>query len=121
MQYGYRIIDDLKDGLKRYMKVHNFKSVSDFTGIAESNIIPADDLDRSYICFPKFDRERCVGCGRCFVSCYDGGHQAIKMNDNQKPVLYGKKCVGCHLCKVVCPVDAISSGKKVSKTALNKH
>ena len=63
MQYGYRIIDDLKDGLKRYMKAHNFKSVSDFTGIAESNIIPADDLDRSYICFPKFDRERCVGCG----------------------------------------------------------
>lgn len=121
MQYGYRIIDDLKDGLKRYMKAHNFKSVSDFTGIAESNIIPADDLDRSYICFPKFDRERCVGCGRCFVSCYDGGHQAIKMNGNQKPVLYGKKCVGCHLCKVVCPVGAISSGKKVSKTALNKH
>lgn len=43
------------------------------------------------------------------------------MNDKNKPVLLGKKCVGCHLCKVVCPVGAISAGKKVSKSALKKH
>lgn len=120
MQYGYRIIDDMLDGLKRYMSAHGFTSINDFLGKAEQNIIPADDLDRSYICFPSFDREKCVGCGRCYVSCFDGGHQAIKMNDKNKPVLLGKKCVGCHLCKVVCPVGAISAGKKVSKSAI-KH
>lgn len=121
MQYGYRIIDDMLDGLKRYMSEHGFNSINDFLGKAEYNIIPADDLDRSYICFPSFDREKCVGCGRCYVSCFDGGHQAIKMNDKNKPVLLGKKCVGCHLCKVVCPVGAISAGKKVRKSALKKH
>lgn len=51
MQYGYRIIDDMLDGLKRYMAAHSFNSIYDFLGKAEQNIIPADDLDRSYICF----------------------------------------------------------------------
>lgn len=121
MQYGYRIVEDMIDGLKRYMSSHKFSSINDFIGVAEKNIIPADDLDRSYICFPRFDREKCIGCERCYVSCYDGGHQAIKMNSDRKPVLNGKKCVGCHLCKVVCPVNAIDPGKKVSKLALTGH
>ena len=116
MQYGYRIIDDLIDGLKRYMAEKGYNSVFDFIGKANENIISADDLDRSYICFPKFDREKCVSCGRCVVSCYDGGHQAIKLNGSGKPVLDGRKCVGCHLCKIVCPVEAISSGKKIDKS-----
>lgn len=116
MQYGYRIIDDMLDGIKRFMYKHGYKSVNDFIGAANENIIPADDLDRSYICFPKFDRSECVSCGRCYLSCFDGGHQAIKMNEERKPVLDGKKCVGCHLCVTVCPVGAISAGKKVAKT-----
>ena len=115
MQYGYRIIDDLIDGLKRYMAEMKFNSIYDFLGKANEKIIPADDLDRSYICFPRFDREKCIGCGRCLLSCYDGGHQAIKMNAENKPILDGKKCVGCHLCKIVCPVGAISAGKKINK------
>ncbi len=119
MQYGYRIIDDLIDGLKRYMVQNKYSSINDFIGKANDNIISAYELDRSFICFPKFDRELCVGCGRCQISCYDGGHQAIRLNENRKPILDGKKCVGCHLCKIVCPVDAIFSGKKISKSKFN--
>lgn len=115
MQYGYRIIDDLIDGLKRYMSEKGFNTIYDFLGKANEKIIPADDLDRSHICFPKFDREKCIGCGRCFLSCYDGGHQAIRMNADSKPILDGKKCVGCHLCKIVCPLGAISAGKIINK------
>lgn len=115
MQYGYRIIDDLTDGLKRYMASNGYTSVNDFLGAATSNIISADDLDRSFICFPKVDRQKCIGCGRCEISCFDGGHQAIKLNKERKPVIDGKKCVGCHLCKIVCPVGAVTAGKKVSK------
>jgi dihydropyrimidine dehydrogenase (NAD+) subunit PreA len=62
------------------------------------------------------DIRGCIGCGRCAVSCSDGGHQAIRLNADRKPVLDGKKCVGCHLCLLVCPESAItSSGKRVRK------
>lgn len=53
MQYGYRIIDDLTDGLKRYMSDMRFNSIYDFLGTANGKIKPADELDRSCICFPK--------------------------------------------------------------------
>lgn len=64
--------------------------------------------------FPRFNRERCVGCGRCVISCADGGHQAIHLNAQRRPVLNGKKCVGCHLCVLICPQQAIvSSGRRI--------
>ena len=49
---------------------------------------------------------------RCRISCQDGGHQAIRMDENRRPVLNGKNCVGCHLCILVCPQRAIVPGSK---------
>ena len=71
-----------------------------------------DVLERDSVLFPMFDRSRCIGCGRCMVSCEDGGHQAIRLDSSRRPVLNGKKCVGCHLCILVCPQRAITPGKK---------
>ena len=55
-----------------------------------------DVLERDTVIFPRFRREKCIGCGRCAISCADGGHQAIHLNADRKPILDGKKCVGCH-------------------------
>lgn len=116
MQYGYRIIDDMLEGLRLYLALHNYQHVSEIVGKALENIIPAEALDRSSICFPSFDRSRCLGCGRCALSCYDGGHQALRQDEKSgQPILDAKKCVGCHLCVTVCPVSAVSSGVRVSK------
>lgn len=117
MEYGYRIIDDLILGLKIYMKEKNYNKVLDFVGLAKNNLISNDELEKDTIEFPKFDYEKCVGCGRCYISCMDGGHQAINFDEeNRKPVLNGKKCVGCHLCKLVCPQGAICTvGKRIEK------
>ena len=30
-------------------------------------------------CFNRY----CVGCGRCYVSCYDAAHQAIDWNEEK--------------------------------------
>ncbi|AGK96063.1 NAD-dependent dihydropyrimidine dehydrogenase subunit PreA [Clostridium pasteurianum] len=110
MQYGYRIIEDLISGLSYYMEEKGFNKLQDMVGLALKNIVPAEELDRSFILYPSFDENICVGCGRCYISCYDGGHQAIKWDaDNRKPILLSDKCVGCHLCAKVCPVMAISS------------
>ena len=37
----------------------------------------------------------------------DGGHQAISIGRDRKPVLDLRRCVGCHLCVLVCPTDSI--------------
>jgi dihydropyrimidine dehydrogenase (NAD+) subunit PreA len=116
MQYGYRIIEDLIEGMKLYLSSKGYKNVSEIVGRALVNIVPADRLERDSICYPSFNREKCVGCGRCYLSCYDGGHQAIKINENtKKPILIADKCVGCQLCVTVCPAQAISPGKRVNK------
>lgn len=117
MQYGYRIIDDLKAGLNYYLAEKGFRSVKEAVGLALSTVSETTDvLERDTVVFPKFLREKCIGCGRCVVSCADGGHQAITLNAERKPMLNGKKCVGCHLCLLVCPQNAIrSSRKRISK------
>ena len=117
MQYGYRIIEDMTEGMKLYLGSHGYQSVSELVGKALPQIIPGDQLNRESICYPKFNRNKCVGCGRCALSCYDGGHQALTQKQGSgKPVLNVKKCVGCHLCVTVCPTRAISPGKRVPKS-----
>jgi dihydropyrimidine dehydrogenase (NAD+) subunit PreA len=116
MQYGYRIIQDMIEGMKYYLYTHGYKNVSEIVGRALPQVVSPENLDRSSICYPKFDKSKCLGCGRCYLSCYDGGHQALKQEAiTGKPVLIAEKCVGCHLCVTVCPVNAISQGVRVIK------
>lgn len=113
MQYGYRIIEDLVDGLKLFLSSTGYHSISELVGKALPYIVPAENLDRKSVCYPKFLRKSCVGCGRCVISCTDGGHQAIVQDkDTSQPILLPEKCVGCHLCVTVCPVKAIEVGTR---------
>ena len=117
MEYGYRIVDDLILGLKIFMKEKNYNHVSDFVGKAKTNLISNDELEKDTIEFPKVDYEKCIGCGRCHISCMDGGHNAIKFGEDRRPILDGSKCVGCQLCKLVCPQNAISTvSKRIIRT-----
>lgn len=116
MQYGYRIIHDMIDGMKYYLSTHGYKNISEIVGKALPQVVSPENLDRSSICLPKFDKSKCLGCGRCYISCYDGGHQALKQTQTTgKPMLMAEKCVGCHLCVTVCPVKAISQGTRIPK------
>ncbi len=116
MQYGYRIIDDLILGLQTYMAERGVERVEDLVGELLPKFHLPSDLDRDTMVYPKFEREKCIGCGRCYISCQDGGHQAIEFDvETRKPRLIGQKCVGCHLCRLVCPVSAIGLSKRFSK------
>ena len=115
MQYGYRIIEDMIEGLKDYLSQSGMTSVSQMIGKALPNVVSADDVNRQTIEYPKFNRKTCVGCGRCYISCFDGGHQALRMNKENQPVMDAKKCVGCQLCRLVCLTDSISAGSRVKK------
>ena len=131
MQYGYRIIDDLTLGLRRYMVKRGVSQLRELVGERLERFTKPDSLDRDTVIYPRFDQELCVGCGRCAVSCSDGGHQAIVFEAHstgdeapgergvRRPRLVGSKCVGCHLCRLVCPAGAIGMTKRVPKRKSN--
>ncbi len=116
MEYGYRVVEDMKNGLMHYMEEQGVEHLSELVGKANKNIISAELLDRDYIVYPEIDEDACVGCGRCYISCYDGAHQAMIWNEEtRRPKCDHEKCVGCHLCALVCPVKAIGKGEIVMK------
>ena len=116
MQYGYRIIDDMILGLQHYMAERGVAHVADLVGELLPKFSLPSDLDRDTIVYPKIDRDKCIGCGRCYTSCMDGGHQAIAFDtEARQPRIVGTKCVGCHLCRLVCPTGAIGMTKRIPK------
>ena len=121
MQYGYRIIDDLILGMKAYMKERGISWLDQLVGEELPNFVLPNALDRQTIVYPNIDRERCIGCGRCYTSCMDGGHQAISFDSTtRQPRIIGKNCVGCHLCRLVCPTGAIGVTKRIEKKVRSK-
>jgi dihydropyrimidine dehydrogenase (NAD+) subunit PreA len=116
MQYGYRIIDDLVQGLETYLEERGIEHLEDIVGERLPSFVLPSELDCDTVVYPKFDHEKCIGCGRCYRSCMDGGHQALSFDaESRQPHLIGAKCVGCHLCRLVCPIGAIGSAKRVGK------
>ena len=112
MQYGYRVVEDMSNGLMHWMDERGYDKLDDFIGMALGNVIPAEDLNRDFKILPDFNDKKCVGCGRCYISCYDAGHQAIDWNAEKRRPELNDKCVGCHLCLNVCPVaNCITPGE----------
>ena len=116
MEYGYHIIDDLVLGLQTYLEERGIEHLEDIVGEKLPDFVLPSDLDRETLVYPKIDREKCIGCGRCYISCQDRGHQAITFDyENRQPRIVGTKCVGCHLCRLVCPTEAIGLTKRINK------
>lgn len=106
MYRGYRIIDELTDGLTTFMEKNDFNSINGFLGLSLQHITPTYQLDQNYRVVATYDEKTCVGCGRCFISCRDGAYQAIDFDSTErKPVFRDQDCHGCGLCSLVCPVE----------------
>jgi len=120
MHWGYRIINDLCEGLVNYMEGHKFNSITEMVGLAAQKITMHESLDRSYRIVSSIDKDLCIGCGLCYVSCQDAAYQAIKWDSKKRePSVEEEKCVGCGLCSHVCPIDYCITMKR-SNVALKK-
>jgi len=111
MEYGYDIIQELIEGLQYFVAASGHTQLKELLGTNLPNVVDINEIERDLVVYPKFLRENCLHCGRCYVSCRDGGHQAICFDENRNPTLDPKKCVGCHLCVLVCPNKAIISSE----------
>ncbi len=126
MHYGFRIVEDMMDGLSRYMDDHGYATIEDFRGRAVPNVLDWGDLDLNYKIIAEIHTDLCIGCQLCYVACEDGAHQCIaphaasgngKVNVNGKgvhvPRIIEEECVGCNLCALVCPVEGCITMKEV--------
>jgi dihydropyrimidine dehydrogenase (NAD+) subunit PreA len=114
MQHGYRIVEDMIDGLQHHLMASNHQSVHEVIGRSLSSLVDPGQLDSTQTeVVSNIDPDICIGCGICEVACRDGAAQAITLQshggeDQRLAVVDEKKCVGCELCEIVCPVGAVS-------------
>ena len=114
MHYGFRIVEDMIDGLSNYLDEKGFATVNELRGQALANVVDWGELDLNYKIVAEIDAEACIGCQLCYVACEDGAHQCIAQavggdadgnGQGRVPAILEDHCVGCNLCALVCPVE----------------
>jgi dihydropyrimidine dehydrogenase (NAD+) subunit PreA len=129
MHYGYRIVEDLCDGLSNWMDSKGFRTIEDFRGKSLGRISDFKDFDLSFRAVARIDTSKCIKCDLCYIACNDTAHQCIDLVNQQgelvapyswdassngraeavasrpQPRVREEDCVGCRLCYNVCPVE----------------
>lgn len=108
MKHGFRIIEDMCEGLSYWMDDKGFKKLDDFIGKSVPTLTNWEDLDINYHIVANINQDKCVHCGLCYIACEDTSHQSISLqfgSPYNKYTIKEEECVGCNLCKLVCPVE----------------
>ncbi len=116
MVYGFKIIDDLTDGLSNFLDQKGMTRVSDLVGVAVPSVTDWQYLNLNHIEKASIDQEMCISCGRCYVVCEDVSHQAIThtVDGERRFEVIDEECVGCNLCVSICPVEGCISMKHLT-------
>jgi dihydropyrimidine dehydrogenase (NAD+) subunit PreA len=127
MHYGFRIVEDLIDGLSNFLDEKGMASVAELRGRAIGAYAEWGDLDLNYKVAAQVDPDKCIGCDLCLVACRDSSVDCIHTGAHPLPAGHraptrdpaiaraaetGVKvtwvdwdeCTGCNLCSHVCPV-----------------
>jgi len=108
MKYGFRIVEDMCEGLSNWMDEKGFKTLDEFIGKSVSTVTNWEELDINFHIVANINQDKCIHCGLCYIACEDASHQSINLSYGKPYNTYSIKedeCVGCNLCKVMCPVD----------------
>jgi dihydropyrimidine dehydrogenase (NAD+) subunit PreA len=107
MTYGFKIVQEMIEGLKNWMDEKGHATLDDVIGRATPNVTDWQYLNLNYVAKAHIDQDLCIKCGRCHIACEDTSHQAItSMVDGMRHFeVIEAECVGCNLCVNVCPVE----------------
>jgi dihydropyrimidine dehydrogenase (NAD+) subunit PreA len=123
MHYGFRIINDLVEGLTNWMESKSFTSIEDFRGKAVEQIENFGNFNLLHKTVARIDQSTCIHCNLCHIACEDGAHQCIDIipvNGHNKTVVREEDCVGCCLCSLVCPVEGCISMVRIDDKSKSK-
>ena len=93
MHYGYRIVEDMADGLLHWMAEKGFATLDDFRGRSLPNVTEWKRLNLNYRIVAKIHADKCIGCQLCYTACWDGAHQCIHLDrtgGGQQAILTGE-------------------------------
>src|SRR5580692_6768386 len=85
MHYGYRIVEDMQDGLLAWMAEKGFVTIGDFRGRSLHTVVDWNQLNLNYQIVARIHENLCIGCQLCYTACWDGAHQCIHL-DRTSPV-----------------------------------
>jgi len=85
MHYGYRIVEDMIDGLSNWMDEKGFHTLDDFRGLSLARVTEWKHLDLNYKIVARIHPELCIGCDLCYIACWDGAHQCIHIEGVRTP------------------------------------
>ncbi|MFN2529338.1 MAG: NAD-dependent dihydropyrimidine dehydrogenase subunit PreA [Candidatus Baltobacteraceae bacterium] len=108
MHHGFRIVEDMVDGLSNYMDSRGILALDGLIGQAQNKITTWENLNLNYQIVAEIDQEKCIHCSKCYIACEDSAHQCIDrivVDDVAVLKVDQNHCVGCNLCMMVCPVD----------------
>ncbi len=108
MTHGFRIVEDLCEGLSNWMDEKGFATINDVVGKSVPKMTHWEDLDINFHIIANINQDKCIHCGLCYIACEDTSHQSIALTAGMPYNTYTVKeeeCVGCNLCKLVCPVE----------------
>ncbi len=114
IHYGYRIVEDMIEGLSDCMAERGIARVSDLVGKALPNLQTTDHFNLNRQGITQYDLDKCVGCGQCLIVCNDAAGQALEWDsEKRRPKLVEDKCLSCMICSFVCPVPGMITYKEM--------
>ena len=123
MVYGFKIVQDMVDGLAKFMDAQDHATIESFRGKALSSVTDWQHLNLNHTEKAVIDQSLCIQCGRCHVACEDTSHQAITATKDGRRwfEVIEAECVGCNLCVEVCPVPSCITLRPLAAGTIDKR
>jgi dihydropyrimidine dehydrogenase (NAD+) subunit PreA len=80
MHYGYRIVEDMIDGLRGWMAEKGFTNIEDFRALSAPKVTDWNYLNLNFKVVARIHEAKCIGCDLCYIACWDGAHQCIHLD-----------------------------------------